>query len=193
MKYCTKCGNLLKEDSRFCNKCGNPTKIVLKEREEIKKVKNEENKEKLLLLLGTLLIIIASVVFAVINWDEMTNIFKVLFLLMESLVFLSLSMFSKKLNYMMPHKFLWFIGIIFIPVILNLLAQYNMIGDFSKGNNLYVYLALSSVFCFVIYVLSYKFIKSNIFLYFGYTFVYSFIILSKHLIPSIQEVVIPPE
>ena len=176
MKYCTKCGNKLNENSRFCNKCGAPTKIVIEERKEQAKRKNEENKEKLLLLLGTLLIVIASVIFAVINWEEMTNSFKILFLFMELLVFLSLSMFSKKLNYKLPHKFLWFIGIIFVPIILGLLPEYKIIGDLSKGNNLYVYLAISSMVCIIVYILSYRFIKSNIFLYFAYLFVYDFII-----------------
>lgn len=29
MKYCTNCGNELKENSNFCTKCGKPTKKEL--------------------------------------------------------------------------------------------------------------------------------------------------------------------
>ena len=176
MKYCRRCGNELKQDSRFCNKCGTPTSIVLKEKEEIAKKKNEENKEKLLLFLGAFLIIAASVVFAIVNWKDMTNVFKILFLAMEGLVFLSLSMFSKKLKYELPHKFLWFIGIIFVPIILYLLPYYNMVGDyFSKESGLYVYLAISSSISIVAFILSNKFIKSNAFLYLAYLFVYELV------------------
>ena len=176
MKYCRKCGNQLTQDARFCNRCGTPTSIVIKENEEKAKVKNEENKEKLLLFLGALLIIIASVIFAVVNWEDMTNIFKILFLAMEGLVFLALSMFSKKLKYDLPHKFLWFIGIIFVPIILYLLPYYNMVGSyFSKESGIYVYLAISTLICIITFILSSKFIKSNSFLYLAYLFIYELI------------------
>ena len=176
MKYCRRCGTKLNEDARFCNKCGTPTSIVLRENEEKAKIKNEENKEKLLLFLGAFLIIGASVIFAIVNWSDMTNVFKILFLAMEGLVFLSLSMLSKKLKYELPHKFLWFIGIIFVPIILYLLPYYNMIGDyFSKESGLYIYLAISTSIIILTFILSNKFIKSNLFLYVAYIFIYELI------------------
>ena len=118
MNYCVKCGNKLNKNSKFCSKCGNQINAnKIEKNTEIEKNK-EEKKEKLLLSVGTLLIIVSSVIFAIANWNEMTSILKVLFLSIESLLFLSLSIFSKKLDYKMPYKFLWFLGISFIPIIL---------------------------------------------------------------------------
>lgn len=171
MNYCIKCGNKLKNNVNFCSKCGHPTKI----KHEEKNVKNkEEKKEKLLLSIGTLLIIIASIIFVIANWNEMTSILKVLFLFIESLLFLSLSLFSKRLDYKMPYKFLWFLGITFIPIILILIAKDKILGDYLSfnGNGIYVYLSISSFICFIIYFISYKILKSNFFLFISYLFIY---------------------
>lgn len=177
MKFCTKCGNKLKEDAKFCNKCGTSTnrKVEIKIKEQ--KEKKEVNKEKLLLSIGTLLVIVASVIFAFANWNEMSSMFKVLFLVIESLLFLSLSLFSKRVNYKMPYKALWFIGITFIPIILNLVATDKMLGEYLSydGNGIYVYLAISSLICAAIYFISDRVLKSNIFIYVSYAFIYLFV------------------
>ena len=39
MKYCTNCGQELKENARFCTNCGNPTRI---EKEKILKEKRRK-------------------------------------------------------------------------------------------------------------------------------------------------------
>ncbi|MBQ9024511.1 MAG: zinc ribbon domain-containing protein [Bacilli bacterium] len=174
MNYCVKCGNKLNKNSKFCSKCGNQINAnKIEKNTEIKKNK-EEKKEKLLLSVGTLLIIVSSVIFAIANWNEMTSILKVLFLSIESLLFLSLSIFSKKLDYKMPYKFLWFLGISFIPIILYLVAKDKMLGEYLSfdGNGMYVYLAISSFICFILYFISDKFLKSNLFLYISYIFIY---------------------
>ena len=177
MKFCTKCGNKLKEDAKFCNKCGTSTnrKVEIKTKEQ--KEKKEVNKEKLLLSIGTLLVIVASVIFAFANWNEMSSMFKVLFLVIESLLFLSLSLFSKRVDYKMPYKALWFIGITFIPIILNLVATDKMLGEYLSydGNGIYVYLAISSLICAAIYFISDRVLKSNIFIYVSYAFIYLFV------------------
>ena len=138
MKYCTKCGNKLKDGTNFCSKCGNQINLAIKKEKTVKE-KREVNKEKLLPSIGTLLVI-----FAFANWNEMSSMFKLLFLAIESLLFLSLSLFSKRVNYKMPYKALWFIGITFIPIILNLIAAEGMLGEYLsyEGNGLYVYLAI---------------------------------------------------
>ena len=175
MKFCTKCGNKLNENTKFCSKCGTPTnRNVVNKNITIKKEKKEVNKERLLLSIGTLLVIVASVIFAFANWNEMSSALKVGFLTMEALLFLSLSLFSKRVNFKMPYKALWFIGITFIPIILNLVATDAMLGEYLSydGNGIYVYLAISSFVCALIYFISDKVIKSNVFLYAAYIFIY---------------------
>ena len=171
MKYCQKCGNKLNEKSNFCSKCGNKISTTKK---KISTTTNEEKKEKLLLILGMILIIVSSIIFAFANWNEMSSIFKILFLSVESLLFLAMSLFSKKLNYKMPYKFLWFIGIVFIPIIFHLIALDKVLGNYLSydGNGIYVYLSICSFICAVLYFISYKVIKSNIFIYIAYVFLY---------------------
>ena len=83
MKYCTKCGNKIKDDSKFCTNCGNPTKLEIERRKEEKqKIKKEKN-DKFILNLGIALIIISSIVFFTINYNKMSNIFRVLSLFFE--------------------------------------------------------------------------------------------------------------
>ena len=42
VKYCTNCGNELKENSNFCTNCGKPTK---KELEKIKKIEKDTDRD----------------------------------------------------------------------------------------------------------------------------------------------------
>ena len=175
MKYCTYCGNKLNENNKYCSKCGNVTKEYAIEQSNIKR---EENKEKLLLTIGTLLIIIASAIFAYATWNEMSGILKVLFLSIETLLFLAISLFSKRVNEKLPYKTLWFIGISFIPIILNLVAQEKMLGDYLSynGNGINVYLAISFFITSILYYVSYKLLKSKIFIFMSNLFSYFMII-----------------
>lgn len=171
MNYCVKCGNKLNKNNIFCPKCGNKIKVETKKNMQKNK---EEKKEKLLLLIGTILIIVSSIIFAVANWNEMTSILKILFLAIESLLFLALSIFSKKLEYKTPYKFLWFVGITFIPLILFIVAKDGLLGKYLSfdGNGIHVYLAISSFICFILYFLSHRFLKSNVFLFISFIFMY---------------------
>ena len=150
MKYCVKCGNKLNENVNYCSKCGNS---LINNKEKPKEKNKEDNKEKLLLIIGTILIIIASIAFAFANWNEMSSMFKVLFLSIECLLFLSLAIFSKRVGFKIPYKFLWFIGIAFIPIIFNLIGADKLLGDYLSydGNGMYVYLAISTLICAIIY------------------------------------------
>ena len=120
MKYCTNCGNELKENSNFCTNCGKPTKKELEKIKKIEKEKKEQANEKLLLWLGTFLVIISSIIFAFTNWENMNDIFKVIFLSIEALIFFVSSFAFKKLKNDGAYKTMWFLGTIFIIVILNL-------------------------------------------------------------------------
>ena len=104
MKYCTNCGNELKENSNFCTNCGKPTKKELEKIKKIEKEKKEQANEKLLLWLGTFLVIISSIIFAFTNWENMNDIFKVIFLSIEALIFFASSFAFKKLKNDGAHK-----------------------------------------------------------------------------------------
>ena len=133
--------------------------------------------------LGTLLVIVASIIFAFTNWENMGSVFKIVFLIVESLIFFITSFVYKKLNNELSYKAMWFLGTIFIPIILNLVAEYELFGNYLSysGSGIFVYLALSSFICAVMYYLSYKFIKSNVFLYLGHIFLYLVVVFTLYV------------
>lgn len=182
MNYCTNCGNKLKENSNFCTNCGKPTKNELEKIKTKKQEEKEKRKDKTILWLGTLLVIVASIIFAFTNWENMGRVFKIVFLIVESLIFFIISFVYKKLNNESSYKVMWFLGTIFIPIILNLVAEYELFGNYLSysGSGIFVYLALSSFICAVMYYLSYKFIKSNVFLYLGHIFLYLVIVFTLY-------------
>lgn len=183
MNYCTNCGNKLKENSNFCTSCGKPTKNELEKIKTKKQEEKEKRKDKTILWLGTLLVIVASIIFAFTNWENMENLFKIVFLIVESLIFFITSFVYKKLNNKSSYKAMWFLGTIFIPIILNLVAEYELFGNYLSysGSGIFVYLALSSFICAVMYYLSYKFIKSNVFLYLGHIFLYLVVVFTLYV------------
>lgn len=183
MNYCTNCGNKLKENSNFCTNCGKPTKNELEKIKVKKQEEKEKRKDKTILWLGTLLVIVASIIFAFTNWENMENLFKIVFLIVESLIFFITSFVYKKLNNESSYKAMWFLGTIFIPIILNLVAEYELFGNYLSysGSGIFVYLALSSFICAVMYYLSYKFIKSNVFLYLGHIFLYLVVVFTLYV------------
>ncbi len=183
MNYCTNCGNKLKENSNFCTSCGKPTKNELEKIKAKKQEEKEKRKDKTILWLGTLLVIVASIIFAFTNWENMGSVFKIVFLIVESLIFFITSFVYKKLNNESSYKAMWFLGTIFIPIILNLVAEYELFGNYLSysGSGIFVYLALSSFICTVMYYLSYKFIKSNVFLYLGHIFLYLVVVFTLYV------------
>lgn len=183
MNYCTNCGNKLKENSNYCTNCGKPTKNELEKIKVKKQEEKEKRKDKTFLWLGTLLVILASIIFAFTNWENMASVFKIVFLIVESLIFFTTSFVFKKLNNGSSYKAMWFLGTIFIPIILNLVAEYELLGNYLSytGSGIFVYLSLSSFVCAVMYYLSYKFIKSNVFLYLGHIFLYLVIVFTLYV------------
>ena len=127
MKYCTNCGNELKENSNFCTNCGKPTKKELENIKKIEKEKKEQANEKLLLWLGTFLVIISSTIFAFTNWENMNDIFKVIFLSIEALIFFASSFAFKKLKNDGAHKTMWFLGNICIFSIIKCIMCINLL------------------------------------------------------------------
>lgn len=165
MKYCTNCGQELKENARFCTNCGNPTRI---EKEKIlkEKQKKEENiREKILLNFGIVLVIFSSLLFALLSWDNFSDIFKIIFLSIESILFFLMAFVSKKIKSNTSFKACYLLGVIFIPLILYLANYYGLFGSYfyNEGAGLYVYLSIISSLCILLYYISYKFVGSKIY------------------------------
>lgn len=166
MKYCTNCGEKLKDTAKFCTKCGTPTRLELEKRKIEKEQKEDEKREKMLLNFGIILVIFASILFALLSWDKFSEIFKIGFLIGETILFFIMAFISKKINNKGTFKACYLLGVIFIPVILIMLNYYEFLGlYFNEGAGLYVYLSIISVICIILYYLSYKFIKSKLYVF----------------------------
>lgn len=164
--YCMKCGNKLKENSKYCAKCGNVTNLGKEEKSKKEKIRREESNQKLLLGLGVLLIIVSSIIFAFLSWDNFSDISKVLFIGFEALLFLIISVITKKLGTKNSYKALWFIGMMIVPVFFILTIYYELISSyFLSGAGLYVYLSIMSFIMIILYYLSYRYTNSKIYLF----------------------------
>lgn len=176
MKYCGNCGAKLDKDSNFCGKCGKPTSAGIEKIKESKKRKKDENNQKLILKTGIALIIIASVIFTLFSFKNISDLFKVIFLGVESILFIYISILLKnKTNY--EYKPLYFIGVLLIPIIFIFLLNNSLLGNmnFISGAGLYIYLAISFLVCTLVYILSYKFTNMKTYLYLSYIFMDLFI------------------
>ncbi len=196
MNYCGNCGSKLTKDSKFCSKCGNPTELGIKKinEENEKKFKqkqkrNEEKVQKLILNTGISLIVIASLIFTLFSFKNISDLFKVIFLFVESIVFIYISILLKK-NTKSGYKALFAIGVIIIPIILILLTSNSLLGAYSfmNGAGIYIYLSISFLLCSVIYLLSYKFIKSKLYLYLSYIFLNSSVIFFVSIINEVNNI-----
>lgn len=175
MNYCGNCGCKLNETSNFCPKCGKPTRLGIEKIKEKNIKKREVKNQKILLNTGLALIIIASLIFSLFSFKDISILFKVIFLSVESIVFIYTSIIlRKRTNY--GYKALYMIGVLLIPIILCLLTSNELLGGFFKGTNIFIYLAISFLLCSIIYIISYKFTKSKAYLYFSYIFLNAFVL-----------------
>ena len=173
MNYCGNCGCKLNENSNFCPKCGKPTRLGIEKIKEKNIKKREVKNQKILLNTGLALIIIASLIFSLFSFNNISMLFKVIFLSVESIVFIYTSIILKKrTDY--GYKALYMIGVLLVPIIFCLLTSNELLGSFLEGANIFIYLAISFLVCSIIYIISYKFTKTKAYLYFSYIFLNAF-------------------
>ena len=152
MNYCKKCGSKIKQDSKFCKNCG------------YKLTKNEVNNENLILIIGICLVIFSSILFAFISWKNLNNLFKIIFLLSEVIVFFILSMVSKKLKNNFAYKSCYLIFALFLPISLYLIKYHNLIPMFKEDFMLFVYLSIISLISSIVYLVSAIKVSKNYFI-----------------------------
>ena len=129
--FCPKCGHLVNNSNsitNFCPKCGysftfRPTQNIVNNNVEVKKEKvkksDKEIKNTWILIIGSILVIFASIVFLTSTWNVAHNIVKTAILLFMLAVFLSISYISDKyLNLKQASKAFHYIAFAYIPIIL---------------------------------------------------------------------------
>ena len=78
MKYCTNCGKKISSNNKFCTNCGKELKkeVVKKttKKEEPKKEVKDFNVNNLILYVGVSLVVLATIIFAVCTWYDMSGL-----------------------------------------------------------------------------------------------------------------------
>ena len=178
MNYCTNCGNKLNNNTKFCTNCGKEVKREV-ENTSNKKVPVKEQKEfnvnNLVLYVGVSLVILATLIFAVCTWENMSGLFKISFLTFETLLFFIISFTFAKIKNNGLSKAFYLLAVMMIPIIFYTIPVYGLLGDYLsyKGAGIFVYLAISNIICASIYLLSYFLLRTKAFTFISYTFIYA--------------------
>ncbi|MBR4830662.1 MAG: zinc ribbon domain-containing protein [Bacilli bacterium] len=176
MKYCTNCGNKLNPSNKFCTNCGKEIKSE-PVKKEVKQPK-EFNVNNLILYVGVSLVILATFIFAICTWENMSGLFKISFLTFETLLFFIISFTFAKIKNNGLSKAFYLLAVMMIPIILYTIPVYGLLGDYLsyKGAGIYVYLAISNLLCTGIYFMSYMLLRTKAYTFISYTFAYGTIL-----------------
>ena len=140
MKICSNCNHKNKDESIFCTKCGS-------------KFKKEADLPKTVLLVGVFLVLFSSIFFGILNWNNMENLFRILFFFFETCLFFLMSLALKKVSNKISRIF-FVIGLILTPFTLSLVPYYNLIPSILFNEALiYTYLAVIWLLAFISYIL----------------------------------------
>lgn len=180
MNYCTECGKKINQNNNFCTNCGKEIKknVVKTTKEPKKEEKKDINVNNLILYVGVSLVILATFIFAICTWENMTGLFKISFLTFEALLFFIISFVFAKIKNNGLSKAFYMMAVLMIPVILYTIPVYALLGEYLsyKGAGIFVYLAISNAICAGIYLMSYFLLKFKPFAYISYLFIYTFLV-----------------
>ncbi len=158
------------------------TPIVVRTREQTKK-EREQNRNSLILITGSILIVLAAILFLTSTWNVLPNIIKVITVFLLIFVFLGMSYYAdKKLLIPKTSKAFFYIAMIYIPISLLSIAPLGLLGENLKtGQGLYLYITISSIITSIIYYFASK--KEEKLSYANYLFqilaIFSFFIYLK--------------
>lgn len=116
---------------------------------EVKKPTTEEDRNRIsnsiLMIVGALLIVIASIIFLASSWETTSGIIKTLVLVLIQVMFIIFGYIcNKKLNIIKVAKVFNYLALCFVPIILLSLSTFELIGDYLSigGEGFLLYLAL---------------------------------------------------
>ena len=145
MKVCDSCKTKNNDDSIFCKKCG-------------KKFKKETDISKIVLLVGVILVLFSSIFFGILNWDNMNNLFRLIFFLFETCLFFLMSFALKRVSKTTSRIF-FVIGLLLSPFTLSMVPYYNIIPRILH-NDVFIYLYLAIIYlltCVAYKLINFKF------------------------------------
>lgn len=183
ISFCPKCGfNFGGQLVNFCPNCGHSfiikTNVVNQnhyKKEEIIKPKptDKEIKNSSILIVGSLLVVLASIIFLTSTWNVTHNIIKTGVLIFMLAMFLAMSYISdKKFNLKLTSKTFYYISLAYIPIVLFSISLFSLFGNYLSiyGEGKYIYLTLSNILVSVIYYMNAKKLNSKLIFVFSFLF-----------------------
>lgn len=136
---------------------------------------SENKKIGNLIALGVFMILLSGIIFSTTTWHSITGIFKVLSLIVFGIIFLFLSVFTnKKLHLKISSLVYWFLSIIFLYFAYISLGYFKLLGNWYSffGGGYKLFLSNILLTLGLLFIISYKKINKNIFLYLAYNTLY---------------------
>ena len=148
---------------------------LIKVREKLKKEKisEKELKNNIILIVGSMLIILSSIIFLTSTWNLTHSFIKILIIVLIFGVFLLSSYVANKyLSLNKTSDIFYNIAMIYIPIGLFSISTFSLLGDYlsinGEGRN--IYYIFVSIFVSIFYYLISKKNSSNLFSYLGFIF-----------------------
>lgn len=118
------------------------------------KMDSESSRNLSILITGSILIVLAAIVFLTTAWSTIPNFIKTVVLFLVAFVFLGASKISKeKYHLEKASKTFFYIGMAYLPICLLSISVFGLFGDFlsATGEGKYIYLGASTVVLAVLY------------------------------------------
>ena len=147
-----------------------PQKKVVREKKIISSEDIRERNLTILLLLGTVFIFIAGLIFATTTWDVIGDLFKTIILILMGTIFFGISVFCEKILKINKTGFtFWILGTLFLPLSLVSIKFLGLLGEYLSiyGEGTYLFNVISGLICLPIFYYSFKRYKKKFYLYIG--------------------------
>lgn len=151
------------------------------------KIDKESRKIDLLLKLGVAMVFIAGILFATTSWEVITNLIKLIILVVLGLFFLGLSLFSeKKLKIETTTRMYWLLSMSFFFLAVFGMFYYGAINSYLSfdGDGSCIAIGITSLFTALLSLATAFKFKNNFFKYLGYLAIFIGIDSFTELLPE---------
>ncbi len=178
IRFCRRCGfeigktyNTIENNNTLPKTLYNNKNMTIKHHQQViqknnhkKQYTESEIRNNLILVIGSILIILSSVIFLTSNWYDISELIKIIIVFLVLGVFLATSYIADKyLNLKQTSIAFFNIALTYIPIALFLIALFELFGKFLSlyGLGKYLYLTISSLIVTIIYYFCATKRKSN--------------------------------
>ena len=192
INFCPKCGFKLNMHNNNCNSQVNINNNITTNNNKVevnnKKLKPEKDiKNNLMLITGSIMIILAAIIFLTSTWSVINNVFKTIVLIIMLGVFYGMSYIAKKhFKLEQTSKTFYIISLAYIPIIFLAVYLFSLFGSYLSvnGSGKYLYLTISSFLVHIIYYYCSKKENNSVLAYFSILFQMSSIIFLMQMIKN---------